>query len=191
MKLAGNNYYLFLNWNLFLAFLPLLFTSMLYGRYSFVKTNVFRVGVVGVWLLFFPNAPYILTDLFHLKHYSSIPIWFDLILILGYAWTGLMAGFLSLRDVELHIFKHLDIKKRVLMSMILLFITAFGIYLGRYLRFNSWDLLQRPETLLFDIVDRFIHPFSHKRTWGMTIGMGVLLNLMYWSPRVLFTEKVD
>lgn len=191
IRIAGNNHYLFLNWNLFLAFLPLVFTSMLHMDKRWVKTRFFQLMVVGAWLLFFPNAPYILTDLFHLKHHTSIPIWFDLILILGYAWTGLMAGFLSLRDIEVHIFKNMDVKKIVLTSTILLFITAFGIYLGRYLRFNSWDLLQQPESLFYEIGDRFIRPFSHKRTWGMTIGLGVLLNLMYWSPRILLTDEME
>lgn len=102
-----------------------------------------------------------------------------------------MAGFLSLRDIELHIFKKLDIKRVVLTSTILLFITAFGIYLGRYLRFNSWDLVQKPGSLFFEIIDRFIRPLSHKRTWGMTFGMGILLNLMYWSPRIFQSEEVQ
>ena len=185
IAITGEINYFFLNWNLFLAFVPLGVTMMyeilLNDKVPFVKKWWVKLGVLGSWLLFFPNAPYILTDIFHMRFEDSAPQWFDLILILSYAWTGLMAGFISLSDIQRLIlpFKH----NLVVISTIvaLIFLTAFGIYLGRYLRFNSWDILHRPGSLFAEIGDRFIHPFRHSRTWGMTIGMGILLNFIYWS----------
>lgn len=177
--------YFFLNWNLFLAFVPLgvtmFYEMMLTDENRFVQKWWVKLGVLGSWLLFFPNAPYILTDIFHLRFEDSAPQWFDLILILSYAWTGLMAGFISLSDIQKYV---LPIKSKWAMYttvVALIFLTAFGIYLGRYLRFNSWDILHRPGHLFSEIGDRFIHPLRHSRTWGMTIGMGVLLNFIYWS----------
>lgn len=177
--------YFFLNWNLILAFVPLGVTFL----YELLRTEEapvakkwwLKMGVLGSWLLFFPNAPYILTDIFHMRFEDSAPQWFDLILILSYAWTGLLAGFISLTDIEKYILpmKHKWMTFSTVIALI--FLTAFGIYLGRYLRFNSWDLWNSPGHLFAEIGDRFVHPFRHSRTWGMTIGMGILLNFIYWS----------
>lgn len=185
---GGINYF-FLNWNLFLAFLPLLFTSLLALGGEFAEKRWVKIGVLFSWLLFFPNAPYILTDMFHLHKGSNAPMWFDLILILSYAWTGLIAGFISLYDIERILFKNKSQLTVVILSVVLIFITAFGIYLGRYLRFNSWDVFNQPGTILSEIADRFIHPMRHYRTWGMTLGLGVLLNFIYWSLRMMFADE--
>lgn len=187
--LTGRIHYVFLNWNLFLAFLPLVFTQMLSWETPIFRNTWIRYGIVGTWLLFFPNAPYILTDLFHLTKNSAVPVWFDLILILSYAWTGLIAGFISLKRIEVTVFGNLSQRSIVLLSSALIFASAFGIYLGRFLRFNSWDVLHRPGVLLGEIADRFMSPFDHPRTWGVTIGMGVLLNIMYWSLRLFSMQE--
>ena len=182
-------HYVFLNWNLFLAFLPLLFTQMLSWKSPIMKNTWIRIGIVGSWLLFFPNAPYILTDLFHLTKNSAVPVWFDLILIMSYAWAGLIAGFISLRRIELTVFAQLKPHVVLILSSVLIFASAFGIYLGRFLRFNSWDVIQKPTILLGEIADRFTSPLDHPRTWGVTIGMGVLLNIMYWSLRLFSNQS--
>lgn len=195
VAVTGTGMYLFLVWNLFLAFIPLCFSSLLYRKERVFQRNWFKWLTAAVWLVFFPNAPYILTDLFHLKWHHSMPQWFDLILILSYAWTGLMAGMLSLRDIEKQFVRKLFPKRAVLILGLLLFITAFGIYLGRFLRFNSWDLIQNPDDLFYQIGHRFAFPWKHPRTWGVTLGMGVLLNFMYWGTRLfqgsgsLLTDK--
>ena len=177
--------YFFLNWNLFLAFVPLgvtIFYEMLINDGNkFARSWWMKAGVLGSWLLFFPNAPYILTDIFHMRWEDSAPQWFDLILILSYAWTGLMAGFISLSDIQKYVLRIQSNWTMFVTVAALIFLTAFGIYLGRFLRFNSWDILHRPGHLFTEIGDRFVHPFRHSRTWGMTIGMGVLLNFIYWS----------
>jgi uncharacterized membrane protein len=186
---TGSLNYFFLNWNLFLAFLPLLFTTLLLISGDFAQKRWVKFSVLGSWLLFFPNAPYILTDIFHLRGGSDAPMWFDLILILTYAWTGLIAGFISLFDIEQIVFKDTPRTTKIILSIGLIFVTAFGIYLGRYLRFNSWDLFNHPGALFSEITDRFINPFRHTRTWGVTLGLGVLLNFMYWSLRTLFSGQ--
>jgi len=161
--------FLFLNWNLFLAFIPWVCTTLLYLRPRLQSKKVFLLGVLFLWTIFFPNAPYILTDLFHLRLRSSIPVWFDLILILSFAWTGLLYGLLSLRDIEKIVSQKLNkhIAKGLIIS--LLFLASFGVYLGRYLRWNSWDLLSNPTPLFLDIIDRFVDPLSHPQTWGVNI----------------------
>lgn len=177
--------FLFLNWNLFLAFIPWALTSLVIVKPKFQKSRLTLIVLLVSWLLFFPNAPYILTDLFHLRLKSSMPIWFDLILILSFAWTGLLFGFFSLWDIEKLLRNFMKRTSVIIISVGLLFIGSFGIYVGRFLRWNSWDILTEPFKLMYDIGDRFINPFEHPRTWGMTIFMGLFLNMIYLSFRLV------
>jgi uncharacterized membrane protein len=182
---TGKESFLFLNWNLFLAFIPWLFSSVLIIYPNLQKSRIILSTLIFSWLLFFPNAPYILTDLFHLQFDSSAPIWFDLVLILSFAWTGLMFGFISLWDLE-NIFRQ-KIKAKFIpfISSALLFLGSFGIYVGRYLRWNSWDIIREPFELFYDLSDRLISPFEYPRTWGMTFFMFIFLSIIYWSLKLI------
>lgn len=182
---SDTKHFLFLNWNLFLAFVPWLLTSLAVIKPFLQKSKITIFILLISWLLFFPNAPYILTDLFHIKIQSSMPVWFDLVLILSYAWTGLLFGFLSLWDIEAILGKSIKRGYIIAISTVLLFAGSFGIYIGRYLRWNSWDVIAEPTRLLSDIGDRLINPFDHPRTWGMTLAMGLFLNMVYWSFHVI------
>ena len=176
---------LYLNWNLFLAFIPWALTSIMIIKPSIQKNKLVILTILGTWLLFFPNAPYILTDLIHLRIKSSMPIWFDLIMILSFAWTGLLFGFLSLWDIELILNKKINRTWTTLISIVLLLLGSFGVYIGRYLRWNSWDIFTEPVKMMNDIGDRIINPLDHPSTWGMTLFMGLFLNMIYWSFRLV------
>lgn len=181
MYSLDNKGFFFLNWNLFLAIIPYGLTTLAISSES-IKNSKIKVGfILMIWILFFPNAPYILTDLYHLKQHLTMPLWYDILLILSYAWTGLLFGLLSLRDLDSILEKWISKRNRILLIVGLLFLSAFGIYLGRFLRWNSWDLINNPQTLMRDIAHRFIYPIQHPRTWGLTIFMGAFLNMMYWS----------
>jgi uncharacterized membrane protein len=177
--------FLFLNWNLLLAFLPWFFSTILIVHSNLQKNRFIATGLVLSWLLFFPNAPYILTDLFHLRFKSSMPIWFDLVLILSFAWVGLLFGFMSLWDIEKILSQWVGKRLLPLITLCLLFLGSFGIYVGRYLRWNSWDIIREPFELFYDIRDRFLHPHHHPSTWGMTIFMFIFLSMIYWSFRFI------
>jgi uncharacterized membrane protein len=177
--------FLFLNWNLFLAFVPWFLSSFAIIKPQMQQYKLIIALLMFVWLLFFPNAPYILTDLFHLRLRASMPIWFDLVLILCFAWTGLLFGFLSLWDIEKVLKTRFSATFVSFISICLLFLGSFGIYVGRYLRWNSWDIIREPFGLLYDIGDRLISPIEHPRAWGMTLFMGIFLNMIYWSFRLI------
>jgi uncharacterized membrane protein len=181
--------FIFLNWNQFLAYLPWALTSIsiVFPKIRNSKIKIFLLLVS--WLLFFPNAPYILTDLIHLRISSRMPIWYDLLLILSFAWTGLLFGFLSLWDIEQILGNFLKPLYTTVISTVLLFIGAFGIYIGRYLRWNSWDVITEPVGLFYDIGDRFFNPFKYPGSWGMTLFMGLFLNMLYWSFRLIRKRK--
>ena len=118
-----------------------------------------------------------------------MPVWFDLTLILSFAWTGLLFGFLSLWDIESVLRKYLKNGWVTAISVFLLFLGSFGIYIGRYLRWNSWDIMTSPFQLMYDIGDRLVNPFSHPRTWGMTLFMGLFLNILYFSFKMSRERK--
>lgn len=182
---TDTNVFLFLNWNLFLAGIPWMLASLTVIKPAIQKSRLTVFMLMISWLLFFPNAPYILTDLFHLRLKSGMPVWFDLLLILSFAWTGLLFGFLSLWDIERIVGRSLNHTWVRGISTVLLFLGSFGIYIGRYLRWNSWDIITEPFSLMYDIGDRIINPFAHPRAWGMTLFMGLFLNMIYWSFRLI------
>ena len=178
-------FFTFPNWNLFLAFLPWLFSTVITIFPRIQKNKLVLIILVFLWLLFFPNSFYILTDLFHLQWKTEMPKWFDLVMILSYAWVGLLFGFMSLWDIEKIIGQIVRRKYIPIMSSILLFLGSFGIYMGRYLRWNSWDVIREPFNLFYNISDKVLNPFLHKGTWGMTLAMFVFLSMVYWSFRFI------
>ena len=178
---SGTYFFAFLLWNLFLAAIPWMISTTLLLWPRLRKTKVLSVPLILIWVLFFPNAPYIVTDLFHLTMRGSMPIWFDLVLILSFAWVGLLFGFSSMRDVASMCAERMRNWVINLLIVGFLFLSSFGIYIGRYLRWNSWDIISRPEALLSDLVDIATQPMSHLRAWGMTLLLGTLLNVIYWT----------
>lgn len=184
-------HFIFLNWNLFLAFVPWLLTSLISIHPVLKQSTISVIPLMACWLLFFPNAPYILTDLFHLKDRSSMPAWFDLMLILTYAWTGLLAGFMSLWDLERMLSGVIKKQYRTGLIIFLFFLSGFGIYIGRFLRWNSWDVIHKPFHIIEDIAERVSDPLGHPRTWGVTIFMGLFLCVLYWSFKIIRTRSED
>lgn len=179
----------FLNWNLFLAFVPWVLSVVWLAMPSLHANRMAVFSLFGLWLLFFPNAPYILTDLFHLRLDTRMPKWYDLVMILSYAWTGLFMGFLSLKNIEEITLRKFSKRNTVLMIVFLLFLASYGVYVGRFLRWNSWDMLQNPLHLLNTTWVHVRAPFEHTRTWGVTITLGVLLNMMYFSLKCMRPGK--
>lgn len=185
--ISDTKVFLFLNWNLFLAWIPLLLSSLILAFN--IKSKISLIFIIVVWILFFPNSPYILTDLFHLKVRNSVPIWYDLIVILSYAWTGLICGFISLNDIEKRLSEYGKRNSITGVIIFFLFMSSFGVYLGRFLRWNSWDVLNNPFGLFSDIVVRFIYPLEYTKTWGVTVLMGIMLNFMYFTFKWVETNN--
>lgn len=181
----------FLLWNLFLAAIPFgISTALLLLPKRLLSQGLLAVAG-SVWLLFFPNAPYILTDLFHLHPRSGIPLWFDLILLLSFAWNGLMLGFISLKDMQEILSEKFGAISGWFFCGFSLFLGSFGIYLGRYLRWNSWEIFTNPQPLLIDILDRIQDPMTHPRTVGMTLLFSAFLFLSYLTLKVLISAPAE
>jgi uncharacterized membrane protein len=142
-------------------------------------------------LLFFPNALYIITDLIHLDMETSVPKWFDAILLFTSALVGLLMAFVSLLRVEVFLLKKFDNKVVKVVILALLGLGSFGVYLGRFLRWNSWDIIQHPFSLLYQIAERFIFPFQHLRTWGITVVLTAFFILLYTSIKAFKTSEYE
>ena len=173
---TDSTFYIFLVWNLFLACIPYAIALILSSQ----KTNsfIFWIGF-ACWLAFLPNSPYILTDLQHIKLSTLQSVWFDVLLILSFAINGLVAGFASLSILQTSLQKKFSKTTTNIIIHFILLLCGFGIYLGRVLRWNSWDILQDPTGLLSDIAKRLLFPSQHINTWAFTIGFGVFLIVIY------------
>jgi uncharacterized membrane protein len=177
---SGTNWFLFLDWNLFLAWIPLVCSTVSLFLSQKKDSSVWLKGLfLFVWFIFFPNCPYIITDLFHLRIEQTVPLWFDVALIFSFVWNGLVLGFVSLLDIQFILEKKL--KKVYSWSIVsaVLVLAGFGIYLGRYLRWNSWDIVQHPILLFRDIIDRIVDPLSFPRTYSVTIIFSLFLIVSY------------
>jgi uncharacterized membrane protein len=179
MLITHSIHYLFLPFNLVLAACPILF-SILFQR---AERPLAKLGSGALWLLFFPNAPYILTDLVHLARIGGAngsPLWLDTLLVSSYAGAGLIFGYISL----LHIHSSIAAQSSRLAWAVVVsscFLAGFGIYLGRFLRWHSIHIFLEPVALLLDIQERLTNPLSHPRAWGVTIGFGGLILFGYLS----------
>ncbi|WP_420630596.1 DUF1361 domain-containing protein [Candidatus Leptofilum sp.] len=145
--------FIFLQWNLFLAWLPVLF-ALLARRKGASRLGRWVWG--GLWLLFFPNAPYLLTDLLHLGQIGLVPIWYDLIMLITFALAGLFVGFASLFWLHDLVTRAWSRLAGWLFVLLTLGLSSFGVYIGRFLRWNSWDLLLNPTILLRDLAEHLL-----------------------------------
>lgn len=176
---TGNTLYLFLVWNIFLAWVPFMISSQ-FGK---LKTQAKWKQALAFccWLAFFPNALYIVTDLIHLQLETTVPKWFDAILLFSASVAGLMMAFISLYRVEVFLDKAVHKKFRSLSVFLILFLASFGVYLGRFLRWNSWDIVSNPFQLFQSIGHRIISPFDHLQTWTVTGTLTIFFYLLYIS----------
>ena len=165
--------YIFLSWNLFLAFIPWWISNYLKQRESI---QLKHLHLIGLWLLFIPNSPYILTDLFHLKPRLYLPLWFDLVLVLSFALIGMIVFFNSLKDMLLILKSLVSPILFTLLTPVVFWLISFGLYLGRYLRFNSWNVVNHP----FQLIRQSYDILFEKDTIGFTLIFSVFMWFLYY-----------
>jgi uncharacterized membrane protein len=170
----------FLLWNLVLAWIPYL-SSLWAGRLHRRNPRRWWVLVIpgALWLAFFPNAPYILTDLLHLRQRLPIPLWYDTGMLLAFALAGLFLGVFSLHAMQKLVRYHGGSFVSWLFVLVALGLGGLGVYLGRFLRWNSWDLLLNPRGVLGDVAIRVADPLAHPQTLGVTFLFAALLFVCY------------
>lgn len=177
---AGIWRYGFLLWNLMLAWLPLLFAWQLAQRLP--KTTwrqPVNVLLTLVWLGFLPNSFYLVSDLIHLHPTGEVSLLFDAALFFSFIFNGYVAGFMSLYIIHTELLKRLQRLRAHLVIAGVLFLSGFAIYLGRNLRWNTWDVVFNPAGILFDVSERLINPISHPQAFTTTMLFFLILGSMY------------
>lgn len=160
VKLTHSVNHFFLVWNLFLAFIPYFFISYLKTKIFLQKSKIKTLLLLFLWLLFLPNSFYLLTDLIHLTQSSEHLFWFDLVVFSSYALIGFTIGIVSLLDFERILKNYTSSLITQLVIPIICFLSGVGIYLGRVLRYNSWDILSNPIKLFQDILTSLLSAHS-------------------------------
>ena len=144
---TGSDNFRYLIWNLFLAWIPFAVAVLVYDRWRRRGNGIALLALGSLWLLFFPNAPYIATDFVHLQHDPLAPYWFDAVTIAAFAWIGLMLGFASLYLMQSVVRQWRGDIAGWAFAVVSIALSSLGIYLGRFLRLNSWDALEHPSVL--------------------------------------------
>ncbi len=167
-------------WNLILAWTPYLASMMAYGfRQIAPRRGWLQPAPILVWLLFFPNAPYIMTDFFHLAPRPLVPLWFDILLLIAFSWTGMFLAMASLRTMQQVVRFYLGKWMSWLFTLTVLGLSGVGIYLGRFERWNSWDMLVHPTRIMRDLLDPLAAPGESMRFFGFSVLFGGFLLLCY------------
>jgi uncharacterized membrane protein len=163
-------------WNLVLAWVPLLLAIVLYAAFRRRHTVAELVGIGAAWLVFLPNAPYVLTDFIHLGTAHRV---FDSLLIASFAFTSLALGFGSLLLVQLVVTRVAGALFGWLTVVVSLFASSVGIYLGRVHRISSWDVVGEPGRIWALAAPRLEDPLGNRSLIGYVVLLGVFLTLAY------------
>jgi uncharacterized membrane protein len=177
---SGSSNYSNLIFNLFLAWLPYGFSLIAIALHRFDQKKWWITLLLGTaWLAFFPNAPYIVTDFYHLELRPPIPLWFDISLIAIFAFTGCFLAIASLRIIHNLVEEYLGRFIGWVFALFALGLSSLGVYLGRFGRWNSWDLLLHPKSVLKDIALQLLNPLDNLGFIGFTLMFTSILVVFY------------
>jgi uncharacterized membrane protein len=173
----------FMPGNLILAWFPLIFAIGVRAAVR-LPSGVgvpMALGCCGLWLLFLPNAPYMVTDLMHYRVTSELPVWYDAIMLGSFAMTGVMLGAVSLYLMH-------ELAERLggvilgwLFAASSIAASGVGIYFGRMLRWNSWDAVRSPSLVAEDALTLVRHPVEYQAAWALII----MSSAFFWSAYVV------
>ncbi len=169
----------FLVWNLFLAAIPFP-VALLAAWLLRVRQRVAALPVLAGWMLFLPNAPYLVTDILHLQR-SDAPLWYDALLYGSFAVSGMLLCFGSVALVHVAVRERMGAVAGWIAALLSLLLAGFGVYLGRVERWNSWNFWQTPRSLARSILEPVQNPLSNTRTIGFTVLYGAFLCVSYVS----------
>lgn len=170
----------YLVWNLWLAWLPLILVLWLQRM---LRTRVWSswmpLVITLLWLGFLPNSFYMITDYIHLHEVVRVNMLLDVVMFTSFILNGLVLGYLSLYIVHAEFLKRLSRRTSSLLVAGVLLLTSFAIYIGRDLRWNTWDIIFNPASVIFDVSDRIINPAAHPQVFSTTFSFFVLLSTIY------------
>jgi uncharacterized membrane protein len=175
-ELYGPGGFRYLVWNLWLAWVPLLVALLLYAAYRRRHSLAELVALGTAWLVFLPNAPYMLTDFVHLGDRHKLV---DSLILASFAFTALALGFASLLLVQIVVSRRFGAAAGWTVAVAALFLSSVGMYLGRVERFNSWDVVTRPRLVAWTLRQGLEDPFAHQHLLLFVGAAGGFLALAY------------
>lgn len=190
IMLFGNTSFIYILWNILLAFIPFFISSILIlntdpasqsqgGKNNIIKP-FFIIGFI-LWLIFLPNAPYVITDFIHLGKIHAVPVMYDTFLLFASASVALLMGLYSLFHMEKMLLLKFPKKTTNILIAIIILFTSFGMYLGRFLRFNSWDLFTSHNSIAFGIWNALSSPNNLMNIYSYTILFFIFIYVSYIS----------
>ena len=194
MAYSDSQQYRGLVWNLFLAWIPFALAYIAYAL-SWKRSWLYLVipFFAFLWLIFFPNAPYILTDLQYLNtNVTPVPLWFDIILLVWFSWTGMLLGLISLYLMHEIVHRHFGRWPGWIFVLVVSGLSSAGIYVGRFMRWNSWDIIGNPTGLAMDVLGLVIDPSL--RLLAFTTLFAVFFLFVYltlYTFAHLFREQIE
>ena len=183
VKLTHDTYLLFLIWNLFLGYIPYFLSSetknTVPGTYKFYL-------LLLAWLLFLPNSFYLLTDFVHLHHKSDLQYLFDVFLLACFSIAGFYAGISSMLHIHGLLEMKYSTKKSRYWMIALCYLSSFGVFLGRILRFNSWDIVSNPIKLFSNI----LNSLQRFHTYEFVLLFGTFILIVYSISHLMSDNKI-
>lgn len=181
IMVSDSTRYIFLIWNLILSSLSPLLAWWLVRRvrqYGWLRIQ--QIILTLVWLSFLPNSFYIITDFIHLRATYEASFLFDIIVLTSFTLNGLIFGYISVFIVHKELVKRMRLRHTWYIVAGIFAVSSFAIYLGRFTRWNTWDILLKPAGLLFDVSDRVVNPAAHSETYITTLTFFLVLFSVYW-----------
>lgn len=184
-KITQSIFLFFLMWNLFLGLIPYFLMLYLKMNDNYTKSKIKMYATTVIWLAFLPNSFYIVTDLVHLSLSHASTFWYDLTIISSFAFIGFFLGIQSIFLFEKIIVNNFHKKIQIIIVPAVCLLSGFGIYLGRILRYNSWDIISHPVKLFSDIGTQL----TTYNSMLFSLHFGILIYLFYTSKKLILTIK--
>lgn len=168
----------FLVWNLILAWIPVFFAVW----FATVGRRVWLLPLGLGWLAFLPNAPYLVTDLIHLG--EGVELWRHVLQYGFAAWTGILLGVVSMRLVHGRVAREFGAVAGWTTVAVSVGLCAVGVVIGRFARWNSWDLVTQPDAVVATTLEWIRSPFSYVQSTGVAVAVAAFFGLAYltiWS----------
>lgn len=187
---TGSHDYSFIPGNLALAWVSLLVIVVLAKR---LKTTRWQSGqnilLTIVWLAFLPNAWYVLTDFIHVYPNGEISQLYDIVLISTLVFSGFAIGLTGLSLFYKEICRRYNPGTSILLTEAVILLSSFAVFLGRDLRWNTWDVLTNPGSVVVNVSDQVTDPLGNQRGLNVTILFFILISFLYWALYLMFRRS--
>jgi uncharacterized membrane protein len=192
MRLTHTRGYHFLIWNLILAWIPYI-CAVWATRKEAATEHPWRRRIVplAIWLAFFPNAPYLATDIVHFRNVPPLAWWYDLGMLVTFAWTGMALAAVSLEQVHRMVRDAAGRWMGWAFVMAVCVLTGAGIYVGRFLRWNSWYVVTRPRLIVGQIIAKVSRDSMHPRAVGVTLMYAALVLVVYLTFEAIAAHPTE